>query len=186
MSLIVKLLTRKTVVHALMIAMTGLLLTGCADGPGTKREDVPDFPMDPDDARKLRHGRLTGEGGLKLFGGDDDSDSGGASPIGVNSFLWQATLDTLTFMPISSADPFGGVILTDWYEDPNAQGERFKVTALILGRNLRTDAIKVTVHKQALDENGQWRDRPVNAQLARKLEDTILTQARELRVRSGG
>lgn len=173
----------RIVFHTLLLVMAGLMLTNCADGPGSSREDVPDYPMDPEDRRNLRHGKLTGEGGLKLFGGDDSTEEGGgASPIGVNSFLWQATLDTLTFMPITSADPFGGVVLTDWYEDPQATGERFKVTALILGRSLRTDAIKVTVHKQALDENNQWRDRPVNADLGRKLEDTILTQARELRV----
>ncbi|MGB1540302.1 MAG: DUF3576 domain-containing protein, partial [Rickettsiales bacterium] len=86
-------------------------------------------------------------------------------------------------MPITSADPFGGVILTDWYEDPEARGERFKITALILDRRLRTDAIKVTVHKQKQDENGQWHDEPKNKGLGRKLEDTILTRARELRVK---
>lgn len=168
----------------LVVASVVLILSGCSGGPGTEREDVPNFPVNPERERQFRHGRLTGEGGLKLFGGGDDSGDSGASPIGVNSFLWQATLDTLTFMPITSADPFGGVILTDWYEDPQAEGERFKVTALILGRNLRTDALKVTVHKQALDENNQWRDRPVSSDLARKLEDTVLTRARELRVLS--
>lgn len=159
------------------------LLSACG---GTAREDVPEFPIDPEQARETRNGKLTGEGGIKLFGGGDDSDnsSGGASPIGVNSFLWRATLDTLTFMPITSADPFGGVILTDWYEDPKAPGERYKITALILDRSLRTDAIKVTVHKQGLDETGNWHDKAVNGSLARKLEDTILTQARELRVKS--
>ena len=167
----------------LSFGLSLLILTSC--GAGTKRDDVPDYPVDPEMARETRNGKLTGEGGIKLFGGDDsDNDGGGNSPIGVNSFLWRATLDTLTFMPITSADPFGGVVLTDWYEDPKTPGERFKITALILDRSLRTDAIKVTVHKQAQDENRQWHDRPVNAELARKLEDTILTQARELRVKS--
>lgn len=166
-----------------LIGASAFILSAC--GAGTKREDIPDYPIDPEHARELRNGKITGEGGLKLFGGDDsDNDSGGASPIGVNSFLWRATLDTLTFMPIASADPFGGVVLTDWYEDPKAEGERFKITALILDRSLRTDAIKVTVHKQAKDSNGDWRDQPVNEALGRKLEDTILTQARELRVKS--
>ena len=176
----------KSPVRLLFIVIPCALLVNCSgDGPGTEREDTPDYPINPDDARKLRHGKLTGEGGLKLFGPDDsDEEGGGASPIGVNSFLWRATLDTLTFMPIASADPFGGVVLTDWYEDPKAPGERFKITALILDRNLRTDAIKITVHKQAKDANGEWRDQPVNKELGRKLEDAILTQARELRVKS--
>jgi hypothetical protein len=185
MSRIVKKPSRKFITHAILIAFAGLTLAACS-GAGSEREDVPQFPMDPEDRRNLRNGRLTGEDGWNIFGGDDSTEDGGASPIGVNSFLWQATLDTLTFMPITSADPFGGVVLTDWYESPKARGERFKVTALILGRSLRTDAIKVTVHKQQQDDSGQWRDMPVNDDLARKLEDTILTQARELRVQSGG
>lgn len=169
----------------LLLTAIGLLLVACADA-GTERDDVPAFPQNPERERQFRHGRLGGEGGIKLFGGDDSTEDGGASPIGVNSFLWRATLDTLTFLPITSADPFGGVILTDWYEDPKAQGERFKVTAMILDRSLRTDAIKVTVHKQTRDENGEWRSQETNHELGRKLEDTILTQARELRVKSGG
>lgn len=172
-----------TIKTLFLIGISAAVLSAC--GAGTKPEGQRDYPIDPEHQRELRNGKLTGEGGLKLFGGDDtDNDSGGASPIGVNSFLWRATLDTLTFMPIASADPFGGVILTDWYEDPKAVGERFKITALILDRSLRTDAIKVTVHKQAKDDTGEWRDQPVNEALGRKLEDTILTQARELRVKS--
>ena len=173
----------------LLIAASLLVLTNC-DGMSfggsdakKQKEEKSAYPMNPDDARKLRNGKLTGEDGLTLF--DDGEDDGNDSPIGVNSFLWRATLDTLTFMPITSADPFGGVILTDWYEDPQARGERFKVTALILDRNLRTDAIKVTVHKQK-EEGGVWRDIAVNAELGRKLEDTILTRARELRVQQNG
>lgn len=166
-----------------LLATSLFTVSGCSS-VGSDREDVSQYPVRPDLERDRKRGRLTGDG-FKLFGGDDSGDSsGGASPIGVNSFLWRATLDTLTFMPITSADPFGGVILTDWYEDPKAVGERFKITALILDRSLRTDAIKVTVHKQAKDETGEWRDQPVNNDLARKLEDTILTHARELRVKS--
>lgn len=173
----------KVITKFLVVLSTLVLVANCS-GVGKERNDLPSHPMDPEDARKLRNGKLTGEGGLQLFGPDDASEAAGASPIGVNSFLWRATLDTLTFMPILSADPFGGVILTDWYEDPKAPGERFKITALILDRNLRTDAIKITVHKQAKDAGGEWRDQAVNSELGRKLEDTILSQARELRVKS--
>lgn len=167
-----------------LFASVSVFLSGCAsEGKQGEKAEAPDYPVNQEDARKLRHGKITGEGGLKLFGPDDESEGGGTSPIGVNSFLWRATLDTLTFMPIASADPFGGVILTDWYEDPNVRGERFKITALILDRSLRTDAVKVTVFKQVMDVNHQWRDEPVSAELGRKLENTILTRARELRVK---
>ena len=96
--------------------------------------------------------------------------------------MWRATLDTLSFLPLASADPFGGVVLTDWYEDPNTRGERFKVSALILDRSLRADAIQVAVFKQQKDAQGNWADVEAPERLARKLEDTILTRARELRV----
>lgn len=166
------------------LLLSVLLISACG---GKEVEGKKAYPMNPEDARKLRNGRLLADsGGLNIFGGDDSRDKEGNSPIGVNSFLWRASLDTLSFMPLASADPFGGVILTDWYEDPNATGERFKVTTLILGRSLRTDGIKVSVFKQKRDESGTWRDEQVNPELARKLEDTILTQARELRVKSGG
>lgn len=169
----------------LFLVLSTLLIANC--GGGKAVEDKSQYPMNPEDARKLRNGKLTGEDGWNLFGGDDSkAGEGGNSPIGVNSFLWRASLDTLSFLPIASADPFGGVILTDWYSDPNAPSERYKVTTLILGRALRTDGVKVTVFKQSKDSDGNWRDEPVNAELGRKLEDTILTQARELRIKSGG
>ena len=142
------------------------------------------YPDNPNDARRAKYGKLTGEGGLFSFGGDDGEENGGASPIGVNSFLWRATLDTLSFMPLASADPFGGVIITDWYEDPEATGERFKMTALILDRSLRADGIKISLFKQGKEENGTWKDIPVNASVARSIEDEILTRARELRIKS--
>ncbi len=140
------------------------------------------YPQSPKYERKEARGKLTGEG-LTLFGGD--SKKGGGSPIGVNSFLWRATLDTLSFMPLTSADPFGGVIITDWYEDPKTPGERFKVNALILDQQLRADGIKISLFKQRKDEGGIWRDADINTRLARDIEDTILTRARQLRVAQG-
>ena len=116
-----------------------------------------------------------------MLSGDKKEDSGGPGAIGVNIFLWRATLDTLSFMPIASADPFGGVVITDWYEDPKTTGERFKVNAIILDKTLRADGIKITLFKQKF-ARGVWRDQEVDNKLARSLEDTILTRARQLRV----
>ena len=118
--------------------------------------------------------------------------SGGATAIsgtrtlGVNSYLWHATLDTLSFIPLSSADPFGGVVITDWYSAPQAPGERMKVTVYILDRNLRADGLKVAVFRQTRDASGVWADAPVASDTSLKLEDAILTRARELRLASGG
>jgi hypothetical protein len=99
----------------------------------------------------------------------------------VNSYLWHATLDTLSFMPLASADPFGGVIITDWYSAPSNPNERLKVTIYILDRRLRADGIRIAVFRQSRSNEG-WVDSTVNAETATKLEDAILTRARELRL----
>ena len=110
------------------------------------------------------------------------SDSGRVT-LGVNSYLWHATLDTLAFMPLASADPFGGVIITDWYSAPTAPSERMKVTIYILDRRLRADGIKIAVFRQTHTVDG-WSDAQVNPETSTKLEDAILTRARELRLAS--
>ncbi|MCR4378848.1 MAG: DUF3576 domain-containing protein [Rhodospirillales bacterium] len=125
---------------------------------------------------------ILGSDGLSLGGGKDaagaDTGSGG---IGVNSYLWRATLDTISFMPVTSADPFGGVILTDWYAPPDTPNERFKLNVYVLGKALRADGIQVSVFRQMLDGAGQWRDSAVETEASRKIEDSILTRARQLR-----
>jgi hypothetical protein len=123
---------------------------------------------------------ILGEGGLKLLGGDKGPTDG---VITVNSFLWRAALDTLSFMPISSVDPFGGVILTDWYSAPETPNERYKLNVFVLGSQLRSDAIKVSVFKEnRASSNASWKTVSIKNEMARKIEDTILTRARELRV----
>jgi hypothetical protein len=105
--------------------------------------------------------------------------------LGVNSFLWHASLDTLSFLPLASADPFGGVILSEWYIAPNAPDERLKVTVYIMDRTLRADALKVVVFRQ-VRQGGAWADAQPSPDTAHKLEDSILTRARELRLASVG
>lgn len=111
------------------------------------------------------------------------SSQGGARTLGVNSYLWHASLDTLRFMPLASADPFGGVIITDWYSAPEAPTERLKVTIYILDRNLRADGLKISVFRQT-QTAGAWADSQVSPDTATKLENAILTRARELRLAS--
>ncbi|RJF94265.1 DUF3576 domain-containing protein [Sphingomonas cavernae] len=100
--------------------------------------------------------------------------------IGVNSYLWRASLDTLSFMPLVQTDSNGGVIVTDWYANPSSPGERMKVTVTILDQDLRADALKVAALRQ-VNQNGQWVDTPVQAATVQKLEEIILTKARDLR-----
>ncbi len=156
-----------------------LFLAACGSDMKTEPAGTP---MNREDAQRAARGKLTGPGGLFELGGDKESSSGGT--IGVNSYLWRATLDTISFMPLTSADPFGGTIITDWYEDPKTPGERFKVNALILDKTLRADGVRIQLFKQKLVK-GAWRDQSVDDKLARALEDTILTRARELKVAAG-
>jgi len=112
------------------------------------------------------------------------SSSSGKVTLGVNSYLWHASLDTLRFMPLASADPYGGVIITDWYTAPQDVNERLKVTVYILDRKLRADGIKIAVFRQTRTAAGTWADAATNPDTANKLEDAILTRARELRLAS--
>ena len=101
----------------------------------------------------------------------------------INSYLWRASLDTLSFMPLVQTDSNGGVIVTDWYANPNAPAERMKLTVSILDQDLRADAVRVAALRQ-INQNGQWVDAPVKAATVQKLEDIILTKARDLRRQS--
>ena len=100
--------------------------------------------------------------------------------IGVNSYLWRAALETLSFAPMAQVDSNGGVMVTDWYTNPSSPNERVKVTATILDRDLRSDALRVAASRQVL-QGGQWVDAPVAAATVQKLEEIILTRARDLR-----
>ena len=100
--------------------------------------------------------------------------------IGVNAYLWRAALDTLSFAPLAQVDSNGGVIVTDWYANPNAANDRVKVTVTILDRDLRADALRVAASRQTL-QGGQWIEAPVSAATIQRLEEIILTRARDLR-----
>lgn len=117
---------------------------------------------------------------------EDRGASGGEDVLkgGVNAYLWRATLDTLSFMPVSSADAEGGIILTDWYTPPAAHGERFKITAFILDRRMRSDALRLTVFRQ-VQQGGEWVDTPPAANTASDIAARILSRARKLRADNG-
>jgi len=100
--------------------------------------------------------------------------------IAVNSYLWRAAVDTVSFAPLLQANPASGVIITDWYSNPRAPGERVKLTVAVLDPDLRADALRVSAARQVM-QNGSWVDAPVSAATVQKLEDIILTRARDLR-----
>ena len=121
-------------------------------------------------------------GGIHLFGGGRKSGPAAQATLGVNGYLWRATLDTLSFMPLATADPWGGTVITEWYSNPEKPDERFKATVYILDTRLRADGLKVTVFKQTRDAAGGWIDAESSAQTETDIENAILTRARQLRL----
>ena len=121
-----------------------------------------------------------GRSGLSLPGFSGGSSDERPAGIGVNSFLWRASLDTISFMPLDQVDPFGGVIVTDWYANPEQPNERFQVTVYILDTRLRGDALSVRVFRQERSESGEWTDATVGPQTGIDIENAILTRARQL------
>lgn len=157
-----------------LLGAASLMLVACTEG-----EPVTETPQT---SGNINFKDQNSAGGI--FGSDgffsDDPYADGRS-IGVNSFLWRASLDTISFMPVSSADPFGGVIITDWYSAGQVPNERFKLNVYILGRALRADGVRVAVFRQVLQAAGGWRDMAISDSTATKIEDSILTRARQLR-----
>ncbi|WP_343716407.1 DUF3576 domain-containing protein [Inquilinus sp.] len=156
-------------------------VAACSDDNGVKVGPSPE--LGPSRERTPAENQsIFGPGGLSFgAGADKKKDLGEGAVLGVNAYLWRASLDTVSFMPITSADPFGGTIVTDWYTAPNSPSERYKLNVYILGRELRSDGVRVSVFRQVQGKGG-WADAPAPATMANALEDTILTKARQLRI----
>ncbi|KKJ77104.1 hypothetical protein WH95_08480 [Kiloniella litopenaei] len=168
-------------VRLAFIALLSIFLLACEGG---KESDL--IYDNPSDERYAKYGGsiLGGDGGVNLLDLGNNKPQDGGAGVGVNSFLWRASLDTIAFMPLTSADPFGGVIITDWYSPDETKPERFKVNVFILGRDLRADGVRASVFKQQRDVTGSWIDAKVDPKTGTELEDAILTRARQLRIAS--
>lgn len=172
-----------------LAAVAVLVLGACSGNQAPKEEDIPrPGPKGKYDPRYDES--ILGPGGAtigsvgsrtlgRLFGGGRDEGQG-ALPI--NKYLWQAALDTVSFLPLASTDPFTGVIVTDWAARPEAPNERFKVTIRITGPELSAASLKVAVFREVQDDKGLWVPAPVSAETVEKLEDAILVRAREIRI----
>ncbi len=125
---------------------------------------------------------ITGENGFlsNVFGGGNGSASGSVLPV--NKYLWRASLDTLSFLPLASTDPFSGVIATEWGASPESQNERVRVTARVDGKELTARALDVAVFRETLTPAGAWVTASVNPATAQQVKDNILQRARELRI----
>jgi hypothetical protein len=177
---------RTIVMRAVFLGLAVLGLAACGTGARVQHNYPTEIPGSdgryaPSD--QINRGGVFGEDGLFGGGGRRQEEQGGG--IGVNALLWRASLETMSFMPIVSADPFGGVIITDWFSPAETPSERFKVNVYILGRQLRADGVKATVFRQRRDTAGNWADAATEAATATQVENTILTRARQIRQQAG-
>jgi len=161
------------------LSLLPILLAAC-ESIETSESDVPNDRWQQREEQQS----IFGEGGL-TFGGDEKKrQSQGGTGIGVNAYLWRATLDTISFMPLASADPFGGVVLTDWHSAGNTPNERFKLNVYILGQALRADGIRVAAFRQVKNSSNEWQAVEIDPKAVTDIENAILTRARQLRSES--
>ena len=183
-----------------LMVVASLLVSGCQgsdeivdDHPERTDSGVRDPAVGDDDGRGVFSEIKKGLNAINPFSETEEEKSakagpkfnatlgGGGAGIGVNTYLWRASLDTIKFMPLSSADPFGGVIITDWHSPEGVIQERFKMNVFILVRSLRADGVRVSIFRQVQEREGTWRDADVPVQTALRIEEAILTKARKLR-----
>ena len=160
-----------------------VLLSGC-ESEYFNAETVETDPTKGD--TPMQGSILGGDGANFLFGpgGPSKIQPGGGISVGVNAYLWRATLDTVSIWPVASAEPFGGVIITDWYAPPTTPNERFKLNIYILDRALRADGVRVSVFRQRRTVDGDWLNAIAQTQTATQIENAILTRARQFRNQS--
>ena len=183
----------QSIVRVVVGGLLALTVAGCGDpdavkeksngtsGDRSKRDITGGLG-----GRNREEGSLFGPGGLFGSKNGERKDNSGTG-LAVNAFLWRASLDTINFIPLVSADPFGGVIITDWYTPAETPTERMKVQVTILDRELRADGVRVSVFKQTQGgKGGGWVDAQVDQRTNTEIENAILTRARQLRIAQGG
>jgi uncharacterized protein DUF3576 len=180
-------------IRILVILSGALALGACGGNPDAVKESDARNATKSQEQRAMNQGlggknqeegTLFGPGGV--FGSKADRKEDNGSGVAVNAYLWRASLDTINFIPLVSADPFGGVIITDWYTPAETPNERMKVQVTILDRELRADGVRVAVFKQQTSpKGGTWVDAQVDPRTNIDIENAILTRARQLRIAGG-
>ncbi|HAT35677.1 MAG TPA: DUF3576 domain-containing protein [Rhodospirillaceae bacterium] len=166
-------------ISTVLVMIAAMVVGACSGGEeGPKTTEAQ--PLQASGAQSSKNGGLL----EAVFGTGDSGDAGG-STVAVNGYLWRASLDTISFLPLNTADPFGGVIITEWYSPPEAPNERFKVNIYILDKALRADGLRVTVFRQKRAGSNRWVEAKVNQKTGTDLENAILKRARQMRIRLG-
>ncbi len=179
--------SRRGGLAAIALAAIALATAGCDRDLSPPEDYVSPSPNVGQNARGEPNDTIFGTDGINIGDAIDGSllegeeqPGGGALPV--NRYLWQASLDTLSFMPLASTDPFTGVIATEWATTPENPGQRFKVTAYILSHELQASSLRVAVFREDRTVDGIWVPRPVSTETVTRLEDAILTRSRQIRI----
>jgi len=162
-----------------IVTVLSIALSAC-EGIEVTGPDTFERPNDKWQKRD-REESVFGDGGIGFGGKKEQRKGQGGTGIGVNAYLWRATLDTISFMPLASADPFGGVVLTDWHSPSASPNERFKLNVYILGQALRADGIRVAAFRQVKNPTNEWQAIDMDPKAVTDIENAILTRARQLR-----
>jgi len=180
-------------ISVILVGAMALSLAACGGNPDAVKESDNRNSTKANTQRDMiqglggknrEEGTLFGPGGI--FGNKANQKEDNGSGVAVNAYLWRASLDTINFIPLVSADPFGGVIITDWYTPAETPNERMKVQVTILDRELRADGVRVAVFKQQTSpKGGAWVDAQVDPRTNIDIENAILTRARQLRIAGG-
>jgi len=181
-----------TIFSVIFSGLVAFVVAGCGGNPDAVNEKRSGASGDRNSrdmiaglgGSKQESGSLFGPGGLLGSKRKEKEETG--SGVAVNAYLWRASLDTINFIPLVSADPFGGVIITDWYTPSETPNERLKVQVTILDRELRADGVRVSVFRQTTaPRGGNWVDAQVEPRTNIDIENAILTRARQLRIAGG-
>lgn len=160
------------------VAILGLL--AACEGVKVSKTELPNDRWE----QREKRSSVFGGNGIGFGGSEKEGQVQTGTGIGVNAFLWRATLDTISFMPLASADPFGGVVLTDWHSPAESPMERFKLNVYILGQALRADGIRVAAFRQVKNNTNEWQAVNMDPKAITDIENAILTRARQLRSES--
>jgi hypothetical protein len=159
------------------------MLTACGSDP---EKPAPTVEAPPPPAAPAQAATESDGGSVLDWFGSSGSSSDQRKGVAVNAYLWRASLDALSFMPMEQTDPFGGTIKTGWYDPPNTPNERLRIAVYILDSRLRADALRVSVFKEVKKPTGEWIDAAVDPETVTKLENLILNKARALKIQGGG
>ena len=136
--------------------------------------------IEPDLKKRIEKARDEGGGIFANIGKSSKNQS--TVDFKSASLLWKATLKSLEFLPLMNADYSGGIIIYDWYSNPNKPLEQIKISVQFLNNELRSDSIKIIAHKKICENINKCSNLEIDQQFALSVKESIINSARLLRI----